>query len=196
MKKLIEIKKDTNYTVCVLGRGLAVYFNHRLIRFSVAEHCRETIDTETIEIRQIDASNAAICRASVSAKTLSGFLNSGMPIQGFLFFDRVSGDPIGYYWLFFDGARDSEYSVRGNGEAALISYVYVFDGYRGRRMAALLYRHAFAVCSENAVKDLYASVRKNNTAAWKAYERIGFEDLGPRKFLRLLGRNIPSRHIP
>lgn len=195
MKKPIEIKKDTNYTVRVFGKGLAVFFNHRLIRFSVAAHDEAGWD-ETLEIRQIDETNAALCRASVSEKALTGFLRSGASVRGFLFLDRASGEPIGYDWLFFEGAHDSEYTVRGHGDAVLISYIYVFDAFRGKRMIAHMLSHAFSVCRELGVGFLYASVRKNNASAWKAYDRIGFEEMGARRFVRLLGHNIPKQYIP
>ena len=196
MKKIIEFKRDTNLTICVCGKGLAVFFDHGLIRFPVEKLCAASSAAQQYRVREIDESNAKLCRVNMSAEALSQYLSAGMPIRGYLFYDSQANEAVAFYWLFFQGAKEREYTIRGLGDAALISYIYVFEPYRGNRFIQTLLRHAGTVCREAGVSYLYASVRKNNLSAWKAYDRIGYEYIGRRRFIRLLGKNLPAQSIP
>lgn len=196
MMKPIEIKTDTNVMIRVFGKTLAVRYDHRLIRFPLSRSYEASAGGKAFTIRRIDRQNADVCRINMSAKGISRYLQAGDTIRGYLFQDPDSGEAVGYYWLFFRGAREAEYTVRGNGESALISNIYVFEAYRGQRIFGQLLLHAFSVCRENGAQYLYASVRKNNASAWKGYDRIGYEEMGSRRFFRFVGHNVPTQYIP
>lgn len=196
MKKLIEIKTDTNAMIRVFGKTLAIRYDHRLIRFPLSRSYETPAGGKAYAVRRIDAQNAELCRINMSAKGISRYLQAEDTICGYLFQDPETGEAVGYYWLFFRGAREAEYTVRGDGSAALISNIYVFEAFRGQRILGQLLLHAFSVCRERGVQELYASVRRNNASAWKGYDRIGYEEAGSRRFFRLLGHNIPTQYIP
>ena len=196
MSRFIEYRKDENHMVLIAGRCLAGFYDHRLIRFPVSGCGGEQAFPTDLEICPVDASNADRCRPVMSARGISDYLKQKEVTRGYLFLDPQTKETAAMYWLFFKGAAEAEYRVRGNGEAALISDFYVFEAYRGRRIASRLLNHAFSVCRERGVTYLYASVRKTNPSAWKAYDRIGYEDTGTRKFFRLLGHNFPQQYVP
>lgn len=196
MGKFIEYRKDENHMVLIAGKCLGGFYDHRLIRFPVSNYTQEQAIQIELEICPVDASNADRCRPVMSAKGISDYLNQKEAVQGWLFLDSQTKETAAMYWLFFKGAVEAEYRVRGDGEAALISDIYVFESYRGRRIVSRLLDHAFSVCRERGVRYLYASVRKTNPSAWKAYDRIGYEDTGTRRFFRLLGHNIPQQYVP
>ena len=196
MKKLVEYRKNENHMVLILGKCLGGFYVHRLIRFPVAGRGGEQAFPMELEICPVDASNADRCQPVMSARGISDYLKQGELTQGWLFLDPETKETAAMYWLFFQGAREAEYRVRGNGEAALISDIYVFEPYRGKRLAARLLDHALSVCGERGVRYLYASVRKTNPSAWRFYDRVGYEDTGTRRFIRLLWHNFPQQYVP
>ena len=56
--------------------------------------------------------------------------------------------------------------------------------------------YAFRLCQREGIKYIYTSVRKNNISAWRAYNKIGYELVENRKFVRFLGNNIPKQYVP
>ena len=197
MKKLFEIRRGKNLAFLVCGRYVFTVFNHGLIRFAVSAADGPLSLGEKVEVCPIDETNLQLCAESAASdKLYRRIMKSGEPIRAFAFRDRDSGETMGFYWLFLQGACDLEYRVKGDGSCALISYVFVYEKFRGQRFMERMFQHAFAVCREEGVRFLYASVRRNNASAWKAYGRIGYEEMGSRRFLRVLRRNIPPQSIP
>ena len=196
MKKLIEIRTDSNRMLLVLGRCVAGSYDHRLIRFPVEQYKEDSLCMRPLEAQPADQSNISVFAQTPYGMGIAKYLGNEAVSQGYVFLDPETGTPAAVCWLFFCGAEEAEYTVRGGGEAALISDIYVFEAYRGQRIVSQLLHYAFRVCRERGVKDLYASVRKNNEAAWRAYGRVGFEDAGERKFVRILGHNFPKQYIP
>lgn len=150
-----------------------------------------------VTIQQIDLSNVSLCLGEgAPLKLFTKYLKSNEKIKAFIFFDKLTKEACGYYWLFFKGAHEWEYTICGNGESALISSVYVFEKWRGKRLMQIMIEHAFQICRREGIKYIYASVRKNNASAWKAYNRVGYELIENRQFIRFLAYFVPIQHIP
>lgn len=108
---------------------------------------------------------------------------------GFYYTDKETETPVGTIWVMFSGGNEVEYKIRNIG--AFIFNVYVKTEYRGRGIARELLNIATGEVGSRGIKKCYLAVRTDNHSAIRAYHKYGFTTVDEKRFLRVLGKNIP-----
>ena len=113
-------------------------------------------------------------------------------VQGWGFRDQ-SGTVVGHIYLMRRGGNEVLYKIRT--VDAYVFAVRVFEEHRGKRYAGEMISWLMYQLYSEGIKELWLTVKKSNTSAIRAYEKLGFERVGSSKFVRVMGHNFPYRRI-
>lgn len=196
MKKILFIDKRENYTICLFEHRLFEICDHLLISFSLHGFPEE-------QIQRFEGYDSRLTTEAVSEDNLhylkgSDFNYNTMhhyivdktePAEGFVTFTKDTHEPVGFIWLMYKGGSEAQYRIRNID--AFGFYFFVFPKFRGNQYIEYFIYNMLKYLKTKKIEKLYASVRKNNAAALRAYEKAGMKIEAPKKFYRFIKWRIP-----
>ena len=190
MRKLFAIDKSENFTICLFEHRLFEICDHYLISFSL-DRFSMSFSEDLLDIEKVDVSNLHYLRHSgFIFRLMSKYIREGKePVEGFIFFTKNEHEPVGCIWVMYKGGNEAQYRVRNID--AFGFYFSVFPKYRGNRYIEFFIFSLLKYLETKGIHRLYASVRKNNISALKAYTRAGMKIEAEKKFFRLISLRIP-----
>lgn len=96
---------------------------------------------------------------------------------------------MGYVWVAYKGANEFQYRIRRI-DAFGFDFA-VHPAYRGQGIVGFMIYELLVSLKNEGIDALYASVRKNNQSAIRAYKKLGAVIVGSKKFCRFAGIRIP-----
>ena len=88
------------------------------------------------------------------------------------------GEGFEYFIIIYNQEAVGYLSVRPEKEALFLSKIYVLSEYRGKGIGKRAMEFIDDRAGYHNLKTIYLTVNKNNSNSIKAYERMGFENLG------------------
>lgn len=171
--------------ICLLGRTLICSYNHYYCKFNYKEMIG--VPNERLKAFEVNYENINLIQGN---KSLGKMMQKEQDyIKGYGFINE-SGDVIGRIFVMKRGGNELLYKIR-----KIDTYIVglkVFEGYRGHNYAGEILTWLFENLHRNGIQDFYLMVKKDNMSAIHCYQKIGYQIIGSRYFVRLLGRiNIP-----
>ena len=188
-KKLIKISShNDNFTISILGKNVFTFFNHILMKIS-----KETAICNCDSVLRAKVMTRDVIRECVN----SSFDNKYMEYLSDKYGDKFSGIALyqydelcGYICGLRPDSKEVQYKIK-NCEF-FVKFVFVYEKFRGQGIASKLFEHLFNTLDINEV--LFA-VRTNNHSAIKAYKKTGAQEIGRKRFIRILKVNIPYYEV-
>ena len=84
-----------------------------------------------------------------------------------------------YFSLFYDETPVGYISIRQETNALFLSKIYVLSNYRGKKIGKAAMFFVEEKAKTYQLKNIRLTVNINNTIAIKAYEKLGFKNVGP-----------------
>lgn len=188
MSKILEINKRDNWSLWLLGWRIIECCDHYLISFS-RERLPDYDAGHRIFWERITMDNLTECRHSpYSLKQMEYYLKNE-PSEGFLFFDADTNDAVGCMWIMYRGGNELQYRVR-NVDAFGFDFC-VFPQFRGKGYFQCFLHSVMAYLNDKQIHTLYASVRRNNYNAIRAYEKSGMQIITRKVFFRVHNFRFP-----
>lgn len=189
LRNLFLIDNKENLKVFVLGKTILTYYQHIIMKIErkyFLTYCpREDLVVRGFTSDVLDDMKKADFGAEY-IKTLKEKY-----VEKFYGFALYKNNEIcGYICGLRPKSEEIQYRIRKC--EFFVKYVYVFEKFRGQRIASELFSHLFLNISENSI---VLAVRKNNTSAIKAYRRIGGESISEKKFMRIFKLKIPYHKV-
>ena len=190
MKKFISIDKTENYTICLFEHRLFEICDHYLISFSLDRFSMK-FPYDLLNMERIDKDNMQYLKnIGFNYITMSKYiLEKNEPIDGFMFFTQDKHEPVGCIWVMYKGGNEAQYRIRNID--AFGFYFAVFPKFRGNRYIEYFIYRLLKHIERKGINKLYASVRKNNESALRAYSRAGMKIESSKRFYRFIKWRIP-----
>ena len=160
----------------IANKNIITYYSHYIMEQIAEIHieCDLSVDTNEITLENIDQLDKL---NGFDISYLKKELKKGSKIFGIYAYtdDKI----IGYVWCALKGGKDRQYLVKD-------SDIYIFDVFTDSRFRG----HNIAPYLINLLTKKYASdgskirlaVRKSNTSAIRAYQKIGFSIVSEKNF--------------
>lgn len=188
-RKFLTIDNSQNLTVKILGRNIFTYFNHIIMEIRRERLVCDCEHKELI-VKEMNEDVFEDMKTSEFGDLQARTLKNKYPDK-FCGLALYSGNDIcGYICGLKPVSREAQYRIE-NCEF-FVKFVFVYEQFRGERIASKLFEELFKNLEENS---LTLAVRKNNISAIKAYRRIGGESVFKKKFFRVLKLNIPYHKV-
>ncbi len=190
MKKIFSVDKSENLTFLFFGHRLLERCNHYLISFSLSRFPM-VFSEELLCMERIDETNLSHLKNSgFNFNTMSSYVaaKNGLT-EGFVYYTKDTHEPVGCIWVMYKGGNEAQYRIRHID--AFGFYFSVFPKFRGNRYVEYFIYTLLKHLEQKDIHTLYASVRKNNIAALRAYERAGMKIESDKKFFRFINWRIP-----
>ncbi len=188
---MIDIKIDHtgNSKLLINGRAAFVYCDHFLMKLSLERINCNWDKYASLHWEIISHNNIADCElvGCTTKKILKYLFPQSDTTRGYIYYDGK--DPVGCLWLAFKGANEYEYRVR-NVDAFGFDFE-VREEYRSRGIIGYMIYTTLLELKKEGIFELYISVRKNNKAALKAYNKVGAKIVKTTRWIRIGGKNIP-----
>ncbi|WP_298344090.1 GNAT family N-acetyltransferase [uncultured Algibacter sp.] len=84
-----------------------------------------------------------------------------------------------YYLIYFDGKPVGYISIKPEINALFLSKIYVLSNHRGKKIGKSAMQFIEAKAKGYQLKNIRLTVNINNTNSIKAYEKLGFKNVGP-----------------
>lgn len=103
-KKIFYIDRSENYTICFLGHRLFEICDHYLMSFSLEEFPM-SFSKDLLKMERITEDNLHyLQRAEFNYNTMKKYIiDKTEPVDGFMYFEQESNEPIGCIWVMFRG---------------------------------------------------------------------------------------------
>ncbi len=193
MRKLFSVEKDENYTICFLGHRLLEICDHYLISFSLDSFTLfdDNYTDNNLAAEKISEQNVEYLRnIGYNYKTISRYVyGKKEPEEGFIYFTKEEHKPVGCIWVMYRGGNEAQYRVRH--VDAFGFYFFVFPKFRGNHYIEYFIFNILKHLKAQGIDKLYASVRKNNDRALKAYRKAGMKIEASKRFYRFIRWRIP-----
>lgn len=172
-------------TIKVFGKRLLVTYSHFYYKLSFQSF--KPADSGRLERFEISA--AGYDRIPLSADLKRMLEQQPGYVTGYGFTDQ-DGNVIGHVFLMTKGGNEVLYKIRNIDLYAFA--LRVFEPYRGNGYAGEIMSSVIDMLKNDSGKqELYLTVKKDNKTAIKIYERLGFEQIGTKAFVRVGKINIP-----
>lgn len=190
MRRILSVDKQENYTICLLEHRLLEICKHYLISFSLDRFSMEYSD-EVLKMEKINKDNLHLLKnIGYNYYTMEDYIHNQADLtEGFIYYTKDTNEPVGCIWVMYKGGNEAQYRIRNID--AFGFYFAVFPRFRGNRYVEYFIYTMLKYLKEKGIDTLYASVRKNNTSALKAYERAGVKIEAEKTFCRLIRWRIP-----
>ena len=190
MKKIFSINKTGNYSIRIFKRSIFEFCNHYLISFSLDQFPMSFSD-ELLKMEKINEDNLHYLKhIGYKYKTMNKYIKDKKELQeGFIYFTKDTHEPVGCIWVMYKGGNEAQYRIRNID--AFGFYFAVFPKFRGNRYIEYFIYNLLKHLETKGIHSLYASVRKNNKSALRAYERAGMKIEANQKFYRIIRLHIP-----
>lgn len=186
---LLRIDRSGNFAIRLCERAIFEYCNHYIVRFD-ASICSCVAHPELV-MAPITDDNVDLCNGmEFSTERMRRYLlEQGSHMRGYLYSTVADNKPVGCVWVAFRGANEFQYRVR-----RIDAFGFDFavkPEFRGQGIVGFMICDLLNNLGKNGVDVLYASVRKNNTSAIKAYTKMGGSLVASKRFFRVGGVRIP-----
>lgn len=88
-------------------------------------------------------------------------------------------DGFEYFMLNYESISVGYLAIKREENALFLSKIYVLSSYRGKKIGKTAMQFIEAKALEYGLKNIRLTVNINNTNAIKAYEKLGFVNVGP-----------------
>lgn len=92
---------------------------------------------------------------------------------------QVEEEGFEYFVLIYNGTTVGYISIRKEKEWLFLSKIYVLSDYRGNKIGAKAMQFIEEKAKSYHLQTIMLTVNKNNTNSIKAYEKLGFINVGP-----------------
>lgn len=186
---LIQIDRSENFPIRLKQRTVFEYCDHFLMKFSL-DTCGSVVPPE-IYRANISLSNVDDCYGmGFSVVRMKRYLQKqSAHMKGYMYYSRMNDNPVGCVWVAYKGANEFQYRIR-----KIDAFGFDFavnSAYRGQGIVGFMIYELLLSLKNEGIDALYASVRKNNPSALRAYEKIGAVIVESKRFCRLAGIRIP-----
>lgn len=168
----------------LLNKTLLTTYNHYYYMLSFDR--LRPVNENRLECFEISDNNLDLIHLSGALKKMLHEQPDCVKGYGFKDFD---GNVIGHVFLMKRGGREVLYKIETID--AYLFAVRVFDEFRGRSYAGEMITHLVNKLREEGVESLYLTVKKNNASAIRVYEKLGFDLIGSKFFIRVWKYNVP-----
>lgn len=179
---------DCTGSACIkfFGKALITFFDNILMSLS-PENFKCDCNRDDLVVREFTNEVLKDIKGSEFGSKYIKFLQEKYPdkFEGFAYYSQ-DGKPCGYICGVKPECNVRLYRVRNCD--FFVKFVYVFDEFRGERIASKLFQQLFLRING---KEVIFSVRKNNISAIKSYIRAGAEEKCRKKFVRVMKINLP-----
>lgn len=184
-----SIDRSGNFSIRLKQRTVFEYCDHFLMRFVLAD-CRCVNHPEVYRVN-ISLSNVDDCNGlGFSVVRMRNYLlKQSAHMKGYIYYNKIDNNPVGCVWVAYKGANEFQYRIR-----KIDAFGFDFavnNAYRGQGIVGFMIYELLLSLENEGIDVLYASVRKNNKSAIRAYEKIGAVIVGTKKFYRFAGIRIP-----
>lgn len=184
--RLFSIDRTGSTCIKLLGKTFITFFDNILMTLS-SEEFKCDCDIEDLIARDFTDEVLSDIKDSEFGSEYIRFLQKKHPdkFEGFVYYSS-DGKPCGYICGVKPKCNVRLYRVRNC--AFFVKFVYVFEEFRGKRIASKLFEQLFLRINEQKV---LFSVRKKNDSAIKSYIRAGAKEKCRKRFVRIMKVNIP-----
>ena len=191
MKLNLEIKNEEVYSIYYAKRQLYAFYKHYIYSFDLTNIKPRMPDD--IKVERITPDNVSLCeRGPYHVPRMIKYLKEQPDfVDGFLFFDKISGKLLGFRWIMYKGGNEFQYRIRKTD--AFFFDDYVVEECRGRGIYGKMYQWLFHYLKyEKGCKNACLAVRRNNKSAIRADEKAGGIITAKPNFIQIFRRyNIP-----
>jgi len=188
-RKFLTIDNSQNFTVKIFGKNIVTYFNHIIMEISRENFVCDCEHNEFI-VKEMNEDVLEDMKISEFGNLQARILKNKYPDKFCGLALYLGNDICGYICGLRPMSREVQYQIK-NCEF-FVKYVFVYEEFRGKRIASKLFEELFKKLEENS---LTLAVRKNNISAIRAYNCLGGESVCEKKFLRVLKLNIPYHKV-
>lgn len=185
-KKYFEVSRGSAFSIKVLGKCIYTYYNHLIMRLNKRDAVFDFQSSNDFVAKIMTKEVIECCVNSDFDNRYMEFLRKKYNelFCGIAIF--CQGEICGYICGLKPKSREQQYRVRKC--EFFVKYVYVYEKFRGKRVASKLFEELF---DKFQISEVKFAVRTNNHSAIKAYRKTGAEEIARRKFIRILKFNIP-----
>ncbi|WP_298553500.1 GNAT family N-acetyltransferase [uncultured Algibacter sp.] len=99
--------------------------------------------------------------------------------QSVMAIEKQVEDGFEYFSIFYNGTLVGYISIKQETNALFLSKIYVLSYYRGKKIGKTAMEFIEQKANIYQLKNIRLTVNINNTNSIKAYEKIGFKNVGP-----------------
>lgn len=188
MRLRVRIDHSGNFAIRVNERAAFEYCDHYLMKFSIQNcRCREHSELYCVAATP---ENVDDCDGfGFSVNRMKDYLHhQNDRMKGFVYYSRIDNTPVGCIWVAYKGANEFQYRIR-KVDAFGFNFA-VRSEYRGQGIIGFMIYELLRKLEQEGIDTSYASVRRNNRSALRAYEKCGAVIISRRKFFRIAGVRI------
>lgn len=177
--KLLRITNDEGIIEMYLfNRRLIREYKHYIMHLSFTEIKNNTDVSDRIKFEVVSFENLQDCKGGSFSldyieKLFHKYNDKYIGVIAY-----INREPAGYAFTLLRGTEDWQYKIRNID--AYINRVFVFEKYRGQRLATKMINYTIEILKEKNIKDIYLGVKINNQSAINAYEYMGFNILAKK----------------
>lgn len=102
-------------------------------------------------------------------------------------------DRLGIVSVMYKGGNELEYKIRDID--AFLYNIKIEKRFRGNGYAGVMIKMIGKKLLEDGIQDAYLAVSTDNYNAIRAYQKVGFEIIDEKRFVRMFRKNIPYHNI-
>lgn len=169
-------------------RGIISFRHHYIMRIIFDDFLEEEVCSNLILERVSD--DAELIAGTYSVKLQKKILNVNMgKCDTFILKENNTNDSIGILSIMYKGGDELEYKIRDI--EAFIYNVMIAEAFRGKGFAGIMVKMLGVQLKKKGIREAYLAVSTDNYSAIKAYQKMGFEKIAEKKFVRTLRKNFP-----
>lgn len=169
-------------------RGIISFRHHYIMRIRFPDSCEEEIGKGMALEKVSNDSELVDGTYTVSLQRRIIKANIGK-CDTFILKDKNSPKGIGILSVMYNGGNELEYRIKKID--AFIYNVMIDESVRGRGYAGVMINKLGAYLKGKGINEAYLAVSTDNQGAIRAYQKVGFETVAEKRFIRALKRNIP-----
>ena len=169
-------------------RGIISFRHHYIMKITFSDILRDESDV-----------NLDLIKVSKESELIDGTYTTGLQkklidenigkCETYILKDMTAPKSIGIVSVMLKGGDELEYRIRNID--AFIYNVMIDKSVRGRGYAGVMIKMLGLELKSKSINEAYLAVSTDNTSAIRAYQKVGFEVVGEKWFVRTLKRNIP-----
>lgn len=186
--KFLSITRKNNFSISMLNRNILTCYNHIIMQINRSS---DFCTAKNVDVKVMSVETMKDCTGSEYSLEYIKKLQATYPQEFFGVVAYVDGKIAGYLCGLKPSSNTYHYRIRDC--QFFVQFVYVYEAFRGQRIASKLFYELFRINSD--VQSVKLAVRVNNLPARKSYKRIGGTDVGKKRFLRIGKLNVPYHRV-
>lgn len=173
-------------------QGIISFRHHYIMKITFADSLKDESDV-----------NLDLVKVSKESELIDGTYTTGLQkkiinenvgkCETYILKDMITQNSIGIVSVMLKGGDELEYKIRDID--AFIYNVMINESVRGRGYAGVMIKKLGLALKSKNINEAYLAVSTDNPSAIRAYQKVGFEVVGEKLFMRTLKRNIPYYSI-